>query len=696
MRKTDSETTIIAELGMTFGEAGDKVRALLEESAAGADEARNTVLHDEWSRLDEAIVRTPPQTVGDAAVILTRLICPRIGFVAGRREDGQELPAVTRVRDFLLNTSALDQSVNGADHAILETFKELVALRMALHKRGKTGGKEDDEYDALLDRDSELVHAIAAIPARSGIGIAVKAYMSWQERSGPPLGKPNGIQDIPPGGGRGTDGALITSLTADALRVFPALQALADGDEPAFLAALADACHYTGEEFQAAGRRYFAVRRAYGNLPLEPEDHERVAEIEEEFTAAENALVSMTPRTGAELAVKLRMAWNWWVERPQEAHGPVSDSDGRTKLLWRLIGEAQRLGGSSALPVTDEPLFAAYDAWQDAVARTIEDETDEDAIRTEHASYQRVAELPAWTLEGVLLKLGAMAYFSNDGQSRDDADTDHPFKHLRRTLLEAAPRFGAPVERLIRYAVDKIAYLDGLLDVRNRKWLKAVNERDDLATSIGKPPPPPPVLRDDPFTPVRLLSRFLGDAWDQQDRLEALPPGMRDDVRACASRIDQYGLAILHSETVTVADAVCQLAAAEHFLEMVRADLRDGAKKDPSLLIDVDRADAVLRAIVSVLPVLCKGAGVTLRGMGLSYYYSEEPVTPKDRLAAPPDPFMDTVAAFEQEAPAMIRVPVDLSEGFLQAGAEKAGISPAQARAFYSTMVEAFGEKRVA
>ena len=44
------------------------------------------------------------------------------------------------------------------------------------------------------------------------------------------------------------------------------------------------------------------------------------------------------------LAVKLRLAWLWWVEDGTESrHGPNGGSDDRTRLLWRLIAEAEAL-----------------------------------------------------------------------------------------------------------------------------------------------------------------------------------------------------------------------------------------------------------------------------------------------------------------------------------------------------------------
>ena len=57
-------------------------------------------------------------------------------------------------------------------------------------------------------------------------------------------------------------------------------------------------------------------------------------------------IATLAPRTGTGLAVKLRLAWAWWVEDSAELRdGPTQASDDRTRLLWRLIAEAEALDG---------------------------------------------------------------------------------------------------------------------------------------------------------------------------------------------------------------------------------------------------------------------------------------------------------------------------------------------------------------
>ena len=88
-----------------------------------------------------------------------------------------------------------------------------------------------------------------------------------------------------------------------------------------------------GAEFLALGE---AIRACPGDAELERADA-RLATVEE-------LIATLVPTTGAGLAVKLRLAWAWWVEDAAEfRYGPTQASDDRTRLLWRLIAEAEAL-----------------------------------------------------------------------------------------------------------------------------------------------------------------------------------------------------------------------------------------------------------------------------------------------------------------------------------------------------------------
>ena len=72
-------------------------------------------------------------------------------------------------------------------------------------------------------------------------------------------------------------------------------------------------------------------------------------EADDRLAAVEGLIAATAPLTGAGLAVKLRLAWLWWVEDGIESRqGPNDASDDRTRLLWRLIAEAEALDCPSA------------------------------------------------------------------------------------------------------------------------------------------------------------------------------------------------------------------------------------------------------------------------------------------------------------------------------------------------------------
>src|SRR3954452_23301037 len=80
------------------------------------------------------------------------------------------------------------------------------------------------------------------------------------------------------------------------------------------------------------------IRACPGDAELEHADT-RLATVEE-------LIATLAPTTGLGLAVKLRLAWAWWVEDAAELRdGPTQASDDKTRLLWRLLPQAEPLAG---------------------------------------------------------------------------------------------------------------------------------------------------------------------------------------------------------------------------------------------------------------------------------------------------------------------------------------------------------------
>ena len=64
------------------------------------------------------------------------------------------------------------------------------------------------------------------------------------------------------------------------------------------------------------------------------------------LAAVELEIAALVPRTGAGLAVKLRLACEFWVGGDliaPDGDGPLPDGHDRARLLWQLVGEAEAL-----------------------------------------------------------------------------------------------------------------------------------------------------------------------------------------------------------------------------------------------------------------------------------------------------------------------------------------------------------------
>jgi hypothetical protein len=63
------------------------------------------------------------------------------------------------------------------------------------------------------------------------------------------------------------------------------------------------------------------------------------------LAAIELEIAALVPRTGAGLAVKLRLACELWVGSDlivPDGDGPLPDGHDRARLLWRLVDEPRR------------------------------------------------------------------------------------------------------------------------------------------------------------------------------------------------------------------------------------------------------------------------------------------------------------------------------------------------------------------
>jgi hypothetical protein len=108
------ETSIIPSLGMTFRQAADRVKWLLDQSTASAERddnedgpegKRRLAMVHEWVRINDAIFATPAACLGDLAVKVERLVCPELGIIVFVPEEDR-VEAMRRDVQFLKGRAA--------------------------------------------------------------------------------------------------------------------------------------------------------------------------------------------------------------------------------------------------------------------------------------------------------------------------------------------------------------------------------------------------------------------------------------------------------------------------------------------------------------------------------------------------------------------------------------------------------------
>ncbi|CAO3445837.1 hypothetical protein [Azospirillum argentinense] len=215
-----------------------------------------------------------------------------------------------------------------------------------------------------------------------------------------------------------------------------------------------------------------------------------------------------------------------------------------------------------------------------------------------------ISTTPAETLLGVLLKLAAFVYWSDDTGGYDN-DGDHALYHFKRTLPSEAERAGGQLVH------DAVAFAIGLLEER----MCAAEEREGEAFQRGSKLPP------EAFKPSFNLTWLARSIGDNAGVLGALRPSStefdaRQDRNAALTSLT------LHSASTTVGDVALQVVIAAGEQSTVADTLEVLAKEngDTSMQFAAQAARAVHRALQSSIPVLAAAAGISPREMGLGSF----------------------------------------------------------------------------
>ncbi|WP_431855296.1 hypothetical protein [Azospirillum sp.] len=370
-------TSTIPVLGMTFQEAADRVRELLDWNDASADRDENEDSEEgrqraansaEWGRIIDTMLTTPAVTFGDVLAKMERITCPILG--AGAFEiTANELNVVAAdiarlAAGTLITDTTADSEVLAALRKWIEASKRCDELRST--------PDDDPEFEAAVAAHSDAARALASTPAQSALGLAVKIYLLWQiEHGEAPAGSASISLPPPAEDDEAEDAALHRGLALDALRMFPALQILAGGDTTVALAALSIAPAQDGAspdaELLNLWETYKQQFRFIDTLP-EGDTPERDAAYEASY-ATEDRIEATPARTAAGIAVKLRLLFRGFHES-QEADAAVIEgadmpaellTDCRERMLWKLVGEVDHI---AAAPQTS----TQFDTFADTVA----------------------------------------------------------------------------------------------------------------------------------------------------------------------------------------------------------------------------------------------------------------------------------------------------------------------------------------
>ncbi|MGA1858828.1 hypothetical protein VH569_22795 [Azospirillum sp. 11R-A] len=163
-------TTTIPALGMTFREAADQTRALLDAYSAIPEEDEDAQKKQvrEWGRLEEAILSAPAQTFGDLFAKVERLMCPDLGIRALEQDDDEMRlleEDVERLRPQIIAAAS-------ADAEIFAAFKHWADL-----VRDCCAAKADEDVRRLSDQADEAALNVMSYEPATREGLAAQVYL---------------------------------------------------------------------------------------------------------------------------------------------------------------------------------------------------------------------------------------------------------------------------------------------------------------------------------------------------------------------------------------------------------------------------------------------------------------------------------------------------------------------------------------
>ncbi|KAA0582679.1 hypothetical protein [Azospirillum sp. Sh1] len=184
------ETSIIHSIGMTFREAADRVREMVERansSPRGEDdgvedkaelerrEAARDADCEEWSRIEKAIMSTPAQTVGDLFAKVERFACPSLGIRQMEYLEAEIIMLeddVKRLRSLL--TGPHLSVPEAVEEAPQDTLASLYVRWVVARARYLDEGLSEEEHEAAEAALDEIEDRLELEPVQHLSGAIVK------------------------------------------------------------------------------------------------------------------------------------------------------------------------------------------------------------------------------------------------------------------------------------------------------------------------------------------------------------------------------------------------------------------------------------------------------------------------------------------------------------------------------------------
>lgn len=478
-----------------------------------------------------------------------------------------------------------------------------------------------------------------------------------------------------------------------------------------------------------------------------------------EWKEVDHLIMELEPKTAAGLAVQLSAIWSLSPE-PDEENGPTADGPLERTWLWIAMKNAERIGSGAHL-VHDRQDAALLSAWDDyrkaysALFAAVGAGEESDLLaRKLSACCSRVENIPAATMEGVLLKLRYLFAAIMESQDAIDAAvhgmpaSDELLQEMsqdyRRQMLWSMiqPSLTATAANQAACAV-AFTDLDAPIFAAYGRWSQLVRDcyaakTDEDCERLSEQADEAAfnVMAHEPASREGLAAQVfvmlhLEHGGTTDDHLDidfsALTGGDGPDsaaVQALVARVKQLGRRDGIHEPYAVAMEERIGTAASNDLRQAWKELRAldaagdrSAAVDPDFEIYRQQREAITARILSA-PIRTDADREILTRFALHSavaHWGDEPtastqgaehiIALRRLLGAPAaandqrqdaDAFADTIAAFEAEAPATLALPQEPTGRMVDAGASAAGITPAQFQAAYAAAVEALKLERAA